>query len=156
MFIVQINKNNILDELVLVTTDLKKAQQHFLDTCSDHLSNWDKYTQADKDALLDLGYEQTGDGAIVLIDTDGITSDDAIRDELARQGDVTTPEIEALVKEIGSTKRLVSKSYETTRDASAILHFCDEGKMGELLQRTMDTISLLSAKKEVIAENKHE
>lgn len=83
MFLVMVNKHNILDELILVTTDREKAQQHFLDTCQEHLSNWDDYTQDDKNALLDMGYEQlVGEGAIVLVDTDGITSDGQIAAEI--------------------------------------------------------------------------
>ena len=98
MFLVQVNDNRgILNELVLVTTDRDKAQEHFLDTCSTKLSNWDEYTQSDKDALLDQGYEKFGNGVVMLIDTDGVTSDDAIRDELTKQpaGDMTVAEIVA-------------------------------------------------------------
>lgn len=79
MYLVIINKNNLPQDMVLVTTDLDKAQAQFLDTCSTQISNWDEYDQDDKDALLDLGYEQTGDGAVVLIDTEGF--DDELEPE---------------------------------------------------------------------------
>lgn len=85
MFLVMVNTNNVLHGLVLITTDREKAQAQFLDTCSTEISNWDEYTQADKDALLDLGYEQTGNGgAVVLVDTDGHTSDNAIAAEIGK------------------------------------------------------------------------
>ena len=95
MFLVMVNDSDgILNELVLVT-DRDKAQKHFLDTCSTKLSNWDEYTPADKDALLDLGYEKFGGGIVMLINTDGFTSDDAIRDELTKQpaGEVKVAEV---------------------------------------------------------------
>jgi len=78
-----VNKDNLPQDVILVTTDLEKAQQRFLDTCSEYLSNWNEYSEDDKEELLDQGYEKiVGNGAVVLIDTDGPTSDAAIRGEL--------------------------------------------------------------------------
>ncbi|MHA2279688.1 MAG: hypothetical protein ACXAC5_02175 [Promethearchaeota archaeon] len=77
-----VNKENVLHDLILVTPHRDKAEAQFFDTCSALLSNWDEYSSDDKQALLDLGYEQTGDGAIVLIDTDGITCDAQIAAEI--------------------------------------------------------------------------
>jgi len=75
MYLVQVSKHNILDALVYVGCDREVAIGHFFDTCSTCISNWDEYDQNDKDALLDAGYERFDHGAVLLIDTDGITSD---------------------------------------------------------------------------------
>lgn len=79
MYLVMVNKDNLPQDVILVTMDRNKAQAQFLDTCSTQLSNWDAYTQDDKDILLDQGYERFGaNEAILLVDTDGFTSDNEI------------------------------------------------------------------------------
>lgn len=84
MYLVVINKDNLPQDVVLVTADREKALAQFLETCGERLSNWDEYTADDKEALLDQGYELTGDNtAVVLIDTDGPTSDAEIAAEIA-------------------------------------------------------------------------
>jgi hypothetical protein len=98
MYLVMINKDNLPQDVILVTTDLEKAQQHFLDTCQENLvpGNWDHLTDEDKDALLEEGYKTIADNsAVVMIYTDGPTSDEAIRDELTKQphGDMTVAKI---------------------------------------------------------------
>lgn len=86
MYLVMVNKDNLPQDVVLVTTDRDKATAQFLDTCSERLSNWDEYSPDDKEALLDLGYEHFGNNeAVVLVDTDGPTSDAEIRDQLTGQ-----------------------------------------------------------------------
>jgi len=96
MFIVQVNGNDgILDELVSIHKDRDDAIRAFLGTCESRLSNWDKYSASDIDAVLDEGYCKFGTGIVLLIDTDGVTSDDAIRDELTGppHGDMTVAEV---------------------------------------------------------------
>lgn len=96
MFLVQVNDNDgVLKDLTHVGCDRDKAETAFFDTCEGNLSNWDEYTQGLRDDVLNDGYCKYGGGCILLIDTDGFTSDDAIRDELTKQpaGDVTIAEI---------------------------------------------------------------
>jgi len=96
MYLVMVNKDNLPQDVILVTTDRDRATEQFLETCSELLSNWDAYTQDDKDILLDQGYELFGNNeSIVLVDTDGPTSDADIRDQLTKQpsGDMTVAEI---------------------------------------------------------------
>lgn len=96
MFIVLINDNEgILNELVHVGCDRKNAERHFLSTCDERISNFDEYNHDDIEAVLGNGYEKFGGGVVMLIDTDGCTSDDAIRDELTKQPavDMTVAEI---------------------------------------------------------------
>jgi hypothetical protein len=82
MFLVMVNEDNVLRELVLVTTNVDKARAQFLDTCSTEISNWAEYDEEDREAALDEGYERFGNAAVVLVDTDGPTSDAAIAAEI--------------------------------------------------------------------------
>lgn len=132
MFLVQVNKGNILHELILVTTDRDKAQAQFLDTCASAISNWADYTQADKDALLDLGYEQTGDGAVVLIDTDGVTSNNAIAAALLKQPPKTVDRITTWLRtgEIGEAPTIT----ELLERAGRLLDKCESHEIcGEVI-----------------------
>ena len=97
MYLIMVIEDNLPQDVILVTADLHMAQSQFLDTCSERLSNWDEYTAGDRDGLLDDGYcEYAGKSkSVVMVDTDGPTSDDAIRDELTKQpaADMTVAEI---------------------------------------------------------------
>lgn len=75
MFIVQINDNNILQEILYIGTDRRMAENHFLDACRTHISNWGEYTVEDVTVILEQGYEQFGNRAVVLIDTSNHISD---------------------------------------------------------------------------------
>jgi hypothetical protein len=95
MFLVQTIRDNVLSGIAHVGTDRAEAEQKFISTCASEISNWDEYDPADIAAVLDEGYAIFGGGAVMLVDTDGFTSDDNIRDALTRQpsGDVTIAEI---------------------------------------------------------------
>ena len=109
MYLVMVNKDNLPQDVILVTTDRDRATEQFLETCSERLSNWDAYTQDDKDILLDQGYELFGNNeAIVLIDTDGPTSDNEIAAELGGFPPMTVEKITRWVEagEIGEAKTI--------------------------------------------------
>ncbi len=96
MFIVQTIQDNILDEIIYVGMQRAEAEQQFLGACANVISNWlEEYTPADIEAILDQGYEKFGNGAVMLIDTDGYTSDSKLREILNGEpaGDVTVAEI---------------------------------------------------------------
>jgi len=96
MFLIQVNNNDgVLKEITHVGCDRSKAETAFFATCEEQLSNWDEYTSEDRNSVLHEGYAQYGCGCIMFIDTDGFTSDAAIRDELTHQpaADVTIVEI---------------------------------------------------------------
>lgn len=80
MFLVLVNKDSVLEEIAHVGVDRQVAEQRFIEVCSERISNWDEYTPADVAAVLENGYEMFGKGvgAIVLVDTDGWTNDEAI------------------------------------------------------------------------------
>lgn len=96
MFLIQVNAiNGVLKEITHVGCDRGKAETAYFSTCEDNVSNWDGYTPHDRDTVLTEGYCIYGGGVVMFIDTDGFTSDDAIRDELTKQpaADVTVAEI---------------------------------------------------------------
>lgn len=98
MFIVQVNDHNgVPDKLVYVGCDRSLAETAFIDACKASVKNWDRHRYRDDTckALLDDGFCRWGDRVINFIDTDGFTSDDAIRDELTGQpaGAMTVAEI---------------------------------------------------------------
>lgn len=83
MFLVVINRENTLDNLVVVTSDQEKAREAFFRTCSAGIRCWSEYTEEDKVNLLVKGYENLDGGrTVVLIDTDGISSNAQISAEL--------------------------------------------------------------------------
>lgn len=96
MFIVQVNDNEgVLKKLVHVGFDRQVSETKFLATCSE-LLHGSEYTEDEKSIILDNGYEMVGaEGVVLLIDTDGVTSDDELRDALTGQpaGDMTVAEI---------------------------------------------------------------
>lgn len=96
MFLVQVNAiNGVLKEITHVGCDRGKAETAYFNTCESNVSNWDEYMPHDRDTVLTEGYCLYGGGCIMLIDTDGFTSNDAIRDELTKQPreDMTIVEI---------------------------------------------------------------
>lgn len=83
MFIVQVIQDNVLDEIVHIGTDRAAAEQQFIGACAKVISNFlEEYKPDDIAAILDQGYEKFGNGAVILIDTDGFTSDEYIRASL--------------------------------------------------------------------------
>lgn len=68
MFIVMTIKDNVPEDIIGVFIVRELAQKCFLDACSTRLSNWDEYDNEDKEALLDQGYEEFGNGSITYID----------------------------------------------------------------------------------------
>lgn len=96
MFLVQVNdRDGILKELVHVGVDHDVATLRFLEACDTSITNWGEYSQDDVSDVLDDGYAKFGGGCVMFIDTDGVTSDEAIRDQLMKQpaGDVTITEV---------------------------------------------------------------
>jgi len=59
--------NGNVPESMRLFHDVEQANAYFLQKCEDNLSNWDEYTQEDKDALLDEGYETTPSGKCICI-----------------------------------------------------------------------------------------
>lgn len=109
MFLVQNNDNHgVLKELVYVGCDRETAQEHFFSTCSTAISNWAEYTRDDQEVCLDDGYAEFGGGAILFIDTDGITSDAEIA---AMIGKYPLPDVQKIKRwvesgEIGEVKTI--------------------------------------------------
>jgi hypothetical protein len=82
MYVVVVNEDNILRELLCVTKDAKIAEDHFLSACKTNISNWDQYNEADRDAVLEDAFAQYGNCAVVLMDVSNVKSDDEICAEL--------------------------------------------------------------------------
>lgn len=101
MFLVQVNDNDgILTELVHIGIDREVAETKFLDTCIALLHDAEglhdaEYSEDEKNAILDNGYEKVGAGVAMLIDTSNCTTDDKLRDALTGQPaeDMTVAEI---------------------------------------------------------------
>ena len=58
-------RNNTIEENILVFEPIK-AENIFLEKCNQYLSNFDKYTKDDIDAILGNGYEKFGNGGIFI------------------------------------------------------------------------------------------
>jgi len=84
MYVVVVNEDNILREVVCVTKDAKVAEDHFLDACKTNSSNWDEYEIEDVAAFLEDAYYQFGNQAVVLMDVSNVKSDAEILAELAK------------------------------------------------------------------------
>jgi hypothetical protein len=84
MFLVIRITDNVLNDIQFVGTDRQQAQDHFIDACRNHLTNFCDYSQEDIDNVLDEGYAEFVNGSICLVDTDGWSSDAEIRDMLQR------------------------------------------------------------------------
>jgi hypothetical protein len=84
MYIVVVNVDNVPREIVCVTPDAKIAEDHFLDACKTHVSNWDEHTAEDREAILEDAYCQFGhpNSAVVLMDISNVKSDGEILAEL--------------------------------------------------------------------------
>lgn len=111
MFLVQINAiNGVLKELTHVGCDRAKAETAYFDACKTNLSDWDEYTPHDRDTVLTEGYCLYGNGCIMFIDTDGFTSDNAIRSELAKEPPSTVEKIKRWVHagDIGEHQETIS------------------------------------------------
>ena len=74
MLSVTVIRNGVVDEMTLFKSDTveerQKAENFFLDRCGEILTNWDEYTNDDKDAILDNGYESFGNGSICICTPD--------------------------------------------------------------------------------------
>lgn len=83
MFIVVSNDNEgILKDLIHIGCDRGVANDHFIGACESAVSNW---SSEDIDDVLDDGYCQCGAGGVILlIDTDGYTSDQRILASLTK------------------------------------------------------------------------
>lgn len=68
-------------------------------------------------------------------------------EELLKPRFTSSDEADALLRELHDLRGMVSKSHDSTADASRILAFCDEGEMTNLLQQASDMIVLLSREK---------
>lgn len=78
MFMVQVNRGDVLDEITHVGVNQEEARAHFLDACKVNLSNFGEYTPDDVSKIINDGYCQFGSGAVVLIDTEEFISDQDI------------------------------------------------------------------------------
>lgn len=74
MIAVTVIRDNVVDDITLfedkTPEDRRRAEDYFLTRCGEVLSNWDEYTQDDKDATLDNGYETFGNGSICICTTE--------------------------------------------------------------------------------------
>lgn len=76
-------KDNVLQDLIAVGVKREEAEKHFLSACQHYISNWGKYTSQDIEDCLSEGYAESKSGVSVMyIDTDGITSDRKILEQL--------------------------------------------------------------------------
>lgn len=48
-----------LENILIICTDVEVAELVFLDKCAEYFTNWDEYTEEDKEAILDDGYEES-------------------------------------------------------------------------------------------------
>ena len=62
---VVIIKNNLVDDIRRFEKS-DEAEKYFLERCAWLISNWDEYTQEDKENILEDGYEEFEDGSICL------------------------------------------------------------------------------------------
>lgn len=53
------------------THENEQAEKQFLDSCKEHVSNWDDYAQEDIDKCMEDGYCKTGVGSVCLTHSDG-------------------------------------------------------------------------------------
>ena len=68
MFVVMTIRDNVPDDLLLQTENLKVATAHFLDACQERMSNFDEYTTEDIAAILQSGYAEIGCLSVCLLD----------------------------------------------------------------------------------------
>jgi len=52
------DQDTIIENILVLAQGADDAEQIFLDKCSVYFTNWDEYTDADKEAILDNGFEQ--------------------------------------------------------------------------------------------------
>jgi len=62
--IIVVSDGAVVDNFLF--TDNAKAEQCFLEQCTQHISNFDEYTDDDVTAILDNGYENFGQGTIFI------------------------------------------------------------------------------------------
>jgi hypothetical protein len=58
-------KDGVVDDLILCR-DGDHAKTVFVEKCAETFSNWEEYSQADIDAIIDNGYEQSAHSAVCL------------------------------------------------------------------------------------------
>lgn len=67
MIIVTLIEDNIIvDITTFYDTDRNKAESLFFDLCETSFSNFDEYTEKDRDAILTQGYERGGNKGICI------------------------------------------------------------------------------------------
>ena len=67
VYVIKINKARIVESIDTFEDTQEgnnKAEERFLELCSDTFSNWDEYTDSDKQELLDNGYEGSSEFVI--------------------------------------------------------------------------------------------
>ena len=57
-------KDGVVD--TVIQTDETACEKDFFEAVKQKISNWDEYTQEDRDAILKQGYERFGNGSICL------------------------------------------------------------------------------------------
>ena len=62
--LIVIIKDGVVDEIKVSTKE--KCEGDFLDAVASRVSNWDEYTDEDKEYITDNGYEITGNGSVCL------------------------------------------------------------------------------------------
>lgn len=72
-FLLITTEDNVPTEVILLDNvepdvDRELAQEAFLAKCRERFSNFDQYTQADIQVILDQGYEKSGNGSVCLYD----------------------------------------------------------------------------------------
>ena len=57
-------KNNLVESATPSTSET--CEKDFLAAVASNVSNWDEYTQEDKDIIVEQGYETSGNGSVCL------------------------------------------------------------------------------------------
>lgn len=85
MFLVMTTRDSVLDELIAIEVDRKKAEAKFLEVCSYAVSNWNEcYTAGDKETILERGYQCGTENRVVMyIDTSNCITDQKLRQILS-------------------------------------------------------------------------
>jgi hypothetical protein len=58
-------KDNLVHDNIMCNDNVH-AEKVFFDKLAENLSNWDEYTEEDREAVLEDGYENFGNGSVCL------------------------------------------------------------------------------------------
>lgn len=67
MYMVALMKDNLPEDIIYFGDKRRLAQNKLLYLCSSYVSNWDEYTEEDKESILDDGYENLINGKTIVM-----------------------------------------------------------------------------------------